>query len=93
MKINTCSEVGGVLVLGGQTVLHTGQMDQIQHLLPVKVFGILVPGEFGDRLLDGIRHGLHLFDPVLDELALKVQGGEQMTVIDLRDRHIPDILQ
>ena len=62
-------DIGGILVLKLETFFHAGQMDQVQHMAPVDLMLVF---DGTDRVFDGTFHQLHLFDPVLDKLLLKV---------------------
>ena len=90
MKIDPCSDVGGILILPFQACLHTGQVDQAQHLAPVQLvilfYGI---GGITDRRL----HKLHLFDAILDQLVLLLERIFHHMIVCSIDRHLADIVQ
>lgn len=87
---DACRDIGGVLILGLQALLHPGQMDQIQHMAPID---LVLRVQCSYRILNGAFHQLHLFDPVLYQLLLQVQGIAQKMIVRISDGHLPDIVQ
>ena len=83
-------DIGGILILVLKTLLHTGQMDQFQHVAPVDLL-FLFDGT--DRILNGALYQLHLFDAVLYQLFLEIQRIFQKMIIDIADGHLPDFVQ
>ncbi len=90
VQTNPGGDVGGILVLKLQTLFHAGEMDQLQHMAPVDLMRFF---NGPDRVLDGALHELHLFDPVLDQPFLHIQGIFQKMIICIADGHLPDVIQ
>ena len=88
MQLDSGCNVSCVLILILHTLFHTGQMDQVKHLVPVD--GVL--GRIGS-ILNRLFHQLQLFDPVTHQLQLHIQGIPHKMIVRIIDRHIPDIIQ
>ena len=90
MQLDPGGDVGGILILILHTLFHTGQMNQIQHLVPVD--GMLGLDGIGS-ILNRLFHQLQLFDPVTHQLQLHIQGIPHKVIVRIADGHIPDIIQ
>ena len=90
MQLDSGCNVSCVLILILHTLFHTGQMDQIKHLVPVD--GVLGLDRIGS-ILNRLFHQLQLFDPVTHQLQLHIQGIPHKMIVRIIDRHIPDIIQ
>ena len=89
VKRDAGGEVRSASVLGCKRALHAGQMDQVEHILPVDITAaellLGITNRLGDRL--------HLFDAVLDEFFLYAKHPGDMAVVRPADGHTPDLLQ
>ena len=90
MQINACSDIGRILILSFQTCLHSGKVDQVEHLAPVK-FVILFNGI--GCITDRCFYKLHLFDPVLDQFMLLLQRIFLFFLISSIHGHFSDVVQ
>ena len=82
--------IAGVLILALQTLFHTGQTDQLQHLAPVDLMSRL---QRSRRVLNRPLHQLKLFNPVLHQFLLKLQRIEHIMPVHIIHRHLTDIVQ
>ena len=69
MKIDSCRDIGGILILCLQIFLYTGQMNQLKHLAPVNSL-ILLNGKH--CIFNCAFYKLHLFYTVLNQLFLDI---------------------
>ena len=90
VQINTGRNIGSILILVFHTFFHTGQVNQIKHLIPVNNMS---GADCFCSVLDCFFHQLHLFDTVSDQLQLNIQRIFHEMIICVINDHFADIVQ
>ena len=89
-EVDPGRNVGSILVLIFQAFFHNSQMNQVQHTAPVHVCSSEMAWAVSFSVF---FHKLHLFNPVLYEFQLYIQGIGHKMAVRVFDSHLPDILQ